>query len=217
MSLFCVELSIFLYNGRCFSLRDKTNGYIYYDYHKNTEKEEIRQTAIRSVFQWLYIIVSVLFVFFTVWILFFQVVEVDGTSMHPTLKDGERIVVSTFGYTPQQGDIVVIGATHEDGVCLVKRVIATENQVVTVDYENSRVLVDGAVLEEDYISQTMSEPHRDEITYPYTVPEGCVFVMGDNRAVSKDSRSTEIGSINVDFVVGKAVLRLTASSDALIG
>ena len=197
-------------------MRDNTNGYIYYDYHKNTEKEEIRKTAICSVFQWLNVIVCVLFVFFSVWILFFQVVEVDGMSMVPTLNDGERIVVSTFGYTPRRGDVVVISAAEKDGVCLVKRVIATENQTVTVDYENSKVIVDSVELSEDYISDSVSMPHKDEISYPCTVPEGCVFVMGDNRGVSKDSRSKDIGCIDEDFVVGKVVLRLTASSDALI-
>lgn len=195
-------------------MRDKTNGYIYYNYHKKTEKEEIRETALRSVFRWLYAIVGVLFVFFMSWILFFQVVEVDGTSMMPTLNDGDRIVVSTLGYTPKRGDIVVIGASDEDGLCLVKRVIATENQVVTMDYSEGRVIVDGIVLKEDYLDELMTQRQKDEISYPYTVPEGCIFVMGDNRKVSKDSRSSAIKSIDEDFVVGKAVLRL--SSDAVI-
>lgn len=197
-------------------MRDKANGYIYYNYHKKTEKEEISETAWNSVFHWLYAIVGVLFVFFAVWMLFFQVIEVDGESMLPTLQDGDKIVVSTFGYTPESGDIVVIGAVDEDDICLVKRVIATEKQVVTMDYSEGKVIVDGVVLQEDYLAEAVYEPGKDEITYPYTVPEGCVFVMGDNRKVSRDSRSTTIQSIDENLVVGKAVLRLKFSSDAFI-
>ncbi len=215
MSLFCVESRIFLYRS-VFFMRDKKNGYIYYNYHKKTEKEEIRDIAWRSVFRWLTAIIGVLFVFFLTWILFFQVIEVDGTSMMPTLNDGDRIVVSTFGYEPKTGDIVVIGAIDEDDVCLVKRVIATENQVVTMDYTDGSVIVDGVVLNEPYISEIITERREDEIKYPYTVPEGCVFVMGDNRNVSKDSRSVDIQSIDEDLVVGKAVIRLAFSSDAII-
>ena len=197
-------------------MRDKTNGYIYYNYHKKTEKEEISETAWTSVFHWLYAIVSVLFVFFLVWVFFFQVVEVDGTSMYPTLSDGERLVVSTFNYAPEAGDIVVIGAVDDDGVCLVKRVIATENQTVEVDYETGHVIVDGNVIEEPYLSEKMSDTVKNEIEYPYTVPENCVFVMGDNRAVSKDSRDKDVECIDENLVVGKAVLKLVFSSDAVI-
>ena len=186
----------------------KPNGYIYYNYHKKTEKEEILDTALNSVFRWLTVIVSVLVAFFAIWILFFQVIEVDGTSMMPTLDDGDRLVVSTFGYTPERGDIVVIGKSSEDDVCLVKRVIATENQVVTMDYTEGKVIVDGVVLDEPYLAEAMKERQKDEISYPYTVPEGCVFVMGDNRKVSKDSRNTAIKSIDENLVVGKAAFRL---------
>lgn len=193
-------------------MRDRTNGYIYYDYHKKTEKEEIMDTALRSVFRWLSVIIGVLFAFFMSWILFFQVVEVDGTSMMPTLDDGNLLVVSTFGYTPERGDIVVIGTTDEDGVCLVKRVIATENQVVTMDYTTGSVIVDGVVIDEDYIAEPMKKRQDDEINYPYTVPEGCIFVMGDNREVSRDSRSKTIKCIDEDLVVGKAAFRLSVDA-----
>lgn len=197
-------------------MRDKSNGYIYYNYHKKTEKEEISETAWKSAFRWLYAIVGVLFAFFMVWILLFQVVEVDGVSMEPTLESGDRVVVSTFCYTPKTGDIIVIGSLDDDEESLVKRVIATENQVVTMDYSAGNVIVDGVILDEPYISEAVYHRNDDEITYPYTVPEGCIFVMGDNRELSKDSRSVEIQSIDENLIVGKAVLRLTFSSDAFL-
>lgn len=212
MSLFCVELVF--YRWSVFFMRDKTNGYIYYDYHKKTEKEEISDTAWTSVFHWLSALIAVLFVFFTVWIFFFQVVEVDGSSMSPTLTDGDRLVVSTFDYMPKTGDIVVIGAVDSENVCLVKRIIATENQTVDVDYDKGQVIVDGVVIDEPYLSEKMSEHIKNEIEYPYTVPEGCIFVMGDNRRISKDSRDKEHKSISVNYIVGKALCKLTFSTDA---
>lgn len=195
-------------------MKNKKNGYIYYDYHKKTEKEEISETAWTSVFHWLYGIVGFLFVVFVVFILFFKVVEVDGESMAPTLNDTDKLLVYTMNYTPKQGDIVVIGSTDEEPT-LIKRIIATENQTVEVNYKTGKVIVDGMELSEDYVSE-MSEPEDNEISYPYTVPENCVFVMGDNRNESRDSRSKVIRAVDDFRIVGKALIRLYPISDANI-
>lgn len=191
-------------------MRDKTNGYIYYEYHKKTEKEEVCETAWKSVFNWLSVIVGILFVFFSVWIVFFHVIEVDGNSMDPTLRDGDRVLVSTFNYSPVKGDIIVAANTDENGVNLVKRVIATENQTVNVDYTSNTVYVDGTAIEEKYLPEEMKASIKDEISYPYTVPKGCIFLMGDNRNISMDSRSVELGCIETDNVVGKVVIRFSS-------
>lgn len=195
-------------------MKNKKNGYIYYDYHKKTEKEEISDTAWTSVFHWLYGIVGFLFVLFVVFILFFKVVEVDGESMAPTLNDNDKLLVYTLNYTPKQGDIVVIGS-NDDEQTLIKRIIATENQTVEVDYETGKVIVDGMEINEDYVSE-MSEPEDNEISYPYTVPENCVFVMGDNRNESRDSRSKVIRAVDEFRIVGKAIVRLYPISDSNI-
>lgn len=185
----------------------KKNGYIYYDYHKKTEKEEIIATAWTSVFHWLYAIVGTLFVLFFVFSLFFRIVEVDGNSMRPTLYDDDKLLVYSFEYTPKSGDIVVVGTTDETQHTLVKRVIALEGQTVDIDYSKGTVYVDGAALQEDYAYE-MTLELNDEISYPYTVPKGCVFVLGDNRDDSKDSRSNEVKAVEVNRIVGKAVIRL---------
>ena len=192
-------------------MKDSKNGYIYYDYHKKTEKEEIQETAWTSVFHWLYGIVGFLFVIFVLFILFFKIVSVDGVSMLPTLNDSDKLFVYTMSYTPRQGDIVVI-SSEDDDQSLIKRIIATENQTVDVDYKTGKVTVDGVVLEENYITE-MSVPEDNEVEYPYTVPENCVFVMGDNRNESRDSRSKIVKAVDERRIVGKAVMRLLPFSD----
>ena len=187
-------------------MKDSKNGYIYYDYHKKTEKEEIAETAWTSVFHWLYGIVGFLFVLVIIFVLFFKVVDVSGDSMVPTLNDNDKILVYTMNYIPKQGDIVVIGAGYGE-TPIIKRVIAKENQTVEVDYESGKVTVDGVVLDEHYITE-MSEPDNNEIEYPYTVPENCIFVMGDNRNGSTDSRSQSVGFVNEKAVLGKVIFRL---------
>ncbi|MBR3869167.1 MAG: signal peptidase I [Clostridia bacterium] len=194
-------------------MKDRKNGYIYYDYHKKTEKEEISDTAWTSVFHWLYGIVGFLFVLFIVFVLFFKVVEVDGESMSPTLNDNDKLLIYTMNYTPKQGDIVVISADDEQ--TLIKRIVATENQTVEVDYKTGKVIVDGMAIDEKYVTE-MSEPEDNEISYPYTVPEDCVFVMGDNRNESRDSRSKVIKAVEEYRIVGKAITRLIPFSDGNI-
>lgn len=193
-------------------MKDTKNGYIYYDYHKKTEKEVISDIAWTSVFHWLYAIVGILCVVFVVFMLFFKVVEVDGDSMYPTLQDSDKLLVYSLNYTPEQGDIIVVGSTYKDEQVLVKRVIATENQTVEINYDTGKVIVDGMELTEDYITD-MSVPDDNEISYPYTVPENCVFVMGDNRNESSDSRSKIIKAIDESHIAGKVIKRIYPISD----
>ncbi len=195
-------------------MKDRKNGYIYYDCHKKTEKEEIAEIAWTSAFHWLYGIVGFLFVLFVVFMLFFKVVAVDGESMTPTLRDNDKLLVYTMKYVPKQGDIVVI-STDEDDVSLIKRIIATEKQTVEIDYNTGKVVVDGMVIAENYVIE-MSVPDENEIAYPYTVPENCVFVMGDNRNESRDSRSKGIKAVDEYRIVGKAIIRLFPFSDGNI-
>lgn len=196
-------------------MKNKTNGYIYYDYHKKTEKEVVSDVAWTSVFNWVYALVGILCVVFVVFMMFFKVVEVDGASMKPTLNESEKLLVYSLSYTPEKGDIIIVGSTNKDEPPLVKRVIATENQTVEVDYKTGKVSVDGKVLEEDYITE-MSVPDTNEIEYPYTVPEGCVFVMGDNRNESSDSRSRLIKAVDENHIAGKVIARIYPFSEMTI-
>lgn len=187
-------------------MSEKKNGYIYYEYKEKTEKEEIAKTALSSFFHWMSGIVAVLFVIFLVVMLFFRPVTVSGPSMEPTLHNGDRLFVYSFMYEPENGDVIVARSPDGADMPVIKRVIAKEGQVVEVDYENGTVTVDGVVLEENYISG-MSKVPQNEIKYPYTVPEDRIFVMGDYRDESRDSRHKTFGCIDENTVAGKAVFR----------
>ena len=138
-----------------------------------------------------------------------RLVLVEGNSMYPSLHHRDFLIVQRLGYRPEQGDIVVI-KTEEDsplgGEQIVKRVIATEGQTVDIDFDSGIVYVDGTALEEPYLNQ---KTNNDEGTvFPLTVEENCIFVLGDNRAVSLDSRSPQIGQIDRREVLGKALYLL---------
>lgn len=154
---------------------------------------------------------TIIFAFFTVILIFtflLRIAVVSGESMLPTLQDKDRLIVSYLFYTPENGDIVIVDC--EDSILdkvIVKRVIATAGQTVDIDFEAGTVKVDGVVLEESYINN-LTQLDEGAHEYPVTVPEGCVFVMGDNRMNSTDSRSPLVGFVPVDDILGKVVLRI---------
>ena len=136
----------------------------------------------------------------------FRIVVVSGPSMNDTLVDGDCLLLTggVFSGHPQQGDIIVASKDSFDGgKPIIKRVIAVEGQTVDIDFEQGIVYVDGQALSEPYISTPTT---TDEgMTFPFTVSEGCVFVLGDNRKNSKDSRSPDIGLIDKREILGKAI------------
>ena len=139
-------------------------------------------------------------------LLFFRVVVVNGSSMYNTLIDGDYLLLisNTFYHQPQQGDIIVASKdTFDDGKPIVKRVIATEGQFVDIDFSTGTVYVDGTALEEEY---TYSKATLNEgVSFPLRVEKGHVFVLGDNRGRSRDSRSPDIGQIDHREILGKAI------------
>lgn len=154
---------------------------------------------IYSFFQSLVLVLSALVLIFT---FLGRLITVDGTSMVPTLLHGELMLVRSVGYTPEQGDIVVLTQVSFREEAIVKRVIAKGGQTVEIDYMAGTVSVDGVVLDEPYLNEEMLP--RGQVT-SMVVPEGCIFVMGDNRNVSADSRYSDVGVIDERRVIGQAV------------
>lgn len=134
----------------------------------------------------------------------FRLVDVDGTSMNDTLQTNDKVIVTNLMYQPNNNDIVVISHGAEYKKPIIKRVIAKEGQTLKLDKENDRIIVDGIVIDEPYIKGTTFSGNYGNNEIPDVIPEGKIFVMGDNRQVSLDSRSTEIGLIDVKDVIGKA-------------
>ena len=161
--------------------------------------------------RWFNIFCAVMIVLLLINTFVMKLAIVDGRSMYPTLNDRDLLLVLQLGYEPEQGDVVVIRATDSrfSRKHIVKRVIAVAGQTVDIDYDANTVCVDGTVLSEPYLNY--EEPDAmvslDGVNGAgYTVPEGCVFVMGDNRNHSADSRSTKYGMIEESRIVGRVVL-----------
>lgn len=151
---------------------------------------------------------------------FFRSITVSGPSMLDTLEDGDKVVTINFCYTPKRGDIVVIQAnkltndiTGLWGEPIIKRVIAVEGDTIMIDFSIGGVYLNGELLEEDYIKDLTFYRHNDtwiESKKEYTVPENCVFVLGDNRPVSNDSRNLpDVGFVDKSMIMGKAFVRVS--------
>ena len=177
---------------------------------KKEEKLDWQKNTLLYVHDLMYLLLIVMLLF----VLVFRIIVVSGASMKMTLLDGDYLLLlsNTFDHQPKQGDIVVSSKeTFDNGKPIVKRVIATEGQTVDIDFENSIVYVDGAALQEDY---TNAPTNVDGGThFPLTVAEGCLFVMGDNRGVSKDSRYPDVGQIDKREVLGKAIFLMYPGTD----
>ena len=134
----------------------------------------------------------------------FHVVTVYGASMDTTLESGEKIIVTNFLYTPKCGDIVVIDKKDTLNQDIIKRVIAVEGQSIRLDYDNDKIYIDGKELNEPYLKCSTFAGRRGNYDIPSVIPEGKVFVMGDNRGISLDSRSSDVGMVDVKDIIGKA-------------
>ena len=165
-------------------------------------KEEEKQKSREGTYEWIQSLISALITCVFLFLFLFRVIDVKGTSMIPTLKDGDKMLVSGLFYEPADGDIVVFKKDQYDpDKALVKRVIATEDQEVNIDFETGEIWIDGVLLEEDYIADLTLT--KLDFMGPKTVPKGCVFVLGDNRNMSIDSRKAEIGMVDKRLILGK--------------
>lgn len=192
---------------------------------------------LKEVWEWVYTIAIALVIAFTIKTFIFDIVRVDGPSMNPTLTHNDRLIVMKLLYKPDYGDIVILDSTYKDRQeyyseieadngelnsftksleyfklpqnlkkrYYVKRIIAMEGD--TVDIVDGKVIVNGEVLEEPYFDGETRITDFN-VRYPFTVSEGHVFVMGDNRGNSKDSRSSDLGEVPVDALSGSTKIRL---------
>ncbi len=184
---------------------------------KNVKSEDNAVEQYRTVgeriaadaYDWVETFVTALAFVVILFTFVFRVVTVDGSSMQQTLQDKEKLLLSSVEYTPKNGDIIVLQKEEDYKNPLVKRIIATEGQTVDIDFETWQVKVDGEVIDEPYVNFERGLPMLRgsyNITYPYTVSEGHVFVMGDNRNHSSDSRF--FGEIDSRKILGKVLIRL---------
>ena len=169
----------------------------------------------KDVFEWLEVIVTAMVAVIVVFTLVFKVVTIDGGSMRETLQDGDKVIISNLFYTPKRGDVVVISRNIDNSydvesqAPIIKRVIATEGQIVDIDFQSGIVYVDGVALDEPYARTPTNLAY--DIRFPVKVDDGCVFVLGDNRNDSHDSRSSFIGNngmIDTRYILGKAIVRI---------
>lgn len=166
-------------------------------------KERYRRN--RETLEWydaLAVAVAVIALVFTFVV---RIVQVDGSSMYPTLHDGERVLIGTF-MQPDYGDVVVIDSYIPYGKPLVKRVIGKAGDTIDIDFDAGVVYRNGQALDEPYIAEPTWT--YESVDFPITVPEGCLFLMGDNRNESKDSRDAEIGCVDTQDVLGVALWRV---------
>ncbi len=185
---------------------------------ENISEKKEKNGLVSVCFDFVSIISAAIVAVAIVFIFFFRTVGVVGDSMYPTLHNTDRIILSAFYKEPENGDIVVTCQPSKSPLIpdvLVKRVIATEGQTVDIDFEKGVVYVDGVALDEPYIN----EPTHDSENFdePVTVPEGYVFVMGDNRNHSTDSRDDRVGFIREEYILGEALFRIVPFGNFKIG
>ncbi|MBQ8267859.1 MAG: signal peptidase I [Clostridia bacterium] len=181
------------------------------------EGDENKSSLKSFIFDWLEVLVHAIIAVVICFSFLFRIATIDGPSMENTLHNGERVIISNLFYTPKVGDIVVISRNKENSVYtmnesntpIIKRIIATEGQTVDIDFEEGIVYVDGIALDEPYTKTPTNK--KWDIDFPVTVDEGCIFVLGDNRNDSLDSRDARIGEygmINTRYILGHAVYRV---------
>ena len=162
--------------------------------------------ARAEVYDWIQCIIFALVFCVLLFVFAVRMVNVVGHSMVPTLEQSDKVVISNLFYHPKQGDVVVLRKQTLMQEPIVKRIIATEGQTVDIDFDDGVVYVDGKALDEPYVNEPVHD--RENFEGKITVPEGCVFVMGDNRNASTDSRDARLGCVDTRYIMGRVYFTL---------
>lgn len=170
-----------------------------------------KSSTKKEILDWVFSIVVALVVALLIRRYLFTLVKVDGPSMQPTLYHNDMLYVNRFMYTPENGDIIIFRPPNSPSTPYVKRIIATEGQTVVIDAREKKVYVDGVELKEDYIDEKLVS--AGTVKYPFTVPEDNVFVLGDNRNNSRDSRDAAVGAVPRKNIIGKVIFRMLPISE----
>lgn len=186
---------------------------------ENNNPKSISERTVKPILEWLESIAVAVITVVLLFTFVFRVVGIVGPSMQNTLYEGDKIIISGLFYTPRCGDVVVISRNYTNEFSdetaseepIIKRIIATEGMTVDIDFEKGIVYVDGKALEEEYTKGLTTAKY--DVAFPILVEEGKVFVLGDNRNNSMDSRDSRIGLIDERYILGKALFRVYRSGD----
>ena len=172
-----------------------------------SQNKPLYDRAAAYLYSLLSMILGIMACVFALFTFFFRLVSVSGDSMNPNVFDGQKIIVSDVAYTPDYGDIVAIGRSTPTENSIIKRVIGLPGDVIDINFDTHIVVVNNSVVTETY--KTLGAiTQRGDVAFPLTVPEDCIFVLGDNRNNSLDSRFSSVGFIRLDEITGKALFRL---------
>ena len=174
---------------------------------EENKKKKTKSEKGSSLFDFASIIMTGIIAIALVFTFFFRTATVSGRSMQPTLNGGDMLMVTAFDNTHEAGDIVVITQPNAFNEPIIKRIIAVGGQTVDIDFDKGIVYIDG---EPEKVTYSLGAPtnEREDFRGPVTIPEGYLFVMGDNRNGSLDSRSTTIGMVEEEYVLGRVITRI---------